>query len=113
MKHVRYVFPFWVQYEKGKSVDILARLPAYFLHNIFHQSLINRFGPQDKYLKKEEHAVYQWTNKKNFNITYSGACTITCFPVFMHMEIVMPKEKAQSFKSLLKIVSLAPKGEQN
>jgi len=109
MKHVRYIFPFWIQYKKGKSVDLLAKLPSYFLHDIFHQSLINRYGPQDHYLKKGEHAVYRWQNKKGFNITYSGACTITCFPVYIHMEENLPKEQQAGFKSLLKVISLSKK----
>lgn len=82
VKQIRYVFPVFVQVIEGKSVDFYAKLPSYFLHDIFHQSLINRLGKQDKYIKKERHALYIWNNKNNLKHTYHGACTITCFPIY-------------------------------
>ena len=82
VEHIRYKFPIFVQYFDNKVTDFHARLPAYFLHDIFHQSLINRLGPQDKYRKVEEQAVYIWKNKKNFRHVYSGGCSITCFPIY-------------------------------
>ena len=82
IEHIRYRFALLAQFKDGKVVDFYARLPQYFLHNIFHQSLINRLGPQDKYKKVDEHAVYIWNNKNNLKHIYSGACTITCFPIF-------------------------------
>ena len=84
--HIRYKFPVIVQYQGDKVLDSYARLPSYFLHDVFHQSLINRYGKQDRYQKLEEQAVYQWTNAKNMKITYAGACTITCFPLFISYE---------------------------
>lgn len=82
VSHIRYRFAILVQTLNGKVTDFYARLPSYFLHDIFHQSLINRIGKQDKYFLKNEQAIYQWNNANNFTHTYSGACTITCFPIF-------------------------------
>ena len=83
--HLRYKFPIFVQFYQGKVLDYYARLPQYFLHDVFHQSLINRFGKQNKYFKKEESALYQWENKENMKIVYHAACTITCFPIYLSM----------------------------
>lgn len=82
IEHIRYRFALLAQFKDGKVTDFHARLPQYFLHNIFHQSLINRLGPQDQYKKVNEHAIYIWKNKNNQKHIYSGACTITCFPIF-------------------------------
>lgn len=79
--HIRYKFPIFVQFYDGKVVDFHARLPQYFLHDIFHQSLINRYKKQDKYLNSEEQSVYIWNNIQGNKMIYSGACTITCFPI--------------------------------
>lgn len=78
---LRFKFPVFFQTRDEKVTDFYARLPAYFLHDIFHQSLINRLGKQNKYLKKEEAAVYVW-NKKDLTHVYSGGCTITCFAIY-------------------------------
>lgn len=91
VKHVRYKFPVLAQVNKGEITDFYARLPAYFLHDIFHQSIINRLGSQDVYKKVEEQAVYVWKNKDGLNHVYSGACTITCFPVYYSVYPDMPK----------------------
>ncbi|MCO4752977.1 MAG: hypothetical protein KC478_00775 [Bacteriovoracaceae bacterium] len=80
--HIRYKFPVLAQVINGEITDFYARLPAYFLHDIFHQSLINRLKKQDEYKRVEEQAVYVWKNKANMRHIYSGACSITCFPVF-------------------------------
>lgn len=82
ISHIRYRFAVLVQELNGKVVDFYAKLPSYFLHDVFHQSLINRIGKQDKYVLENEHAIYQWSNANNFTHTYSGACTITCFTIF-------------------------------
>ena len=82
IEHIRYRFPILVQFHKDIVTDFHAKLPSYFLHDIFHQSLINRIGVQDVYKKVEEQAIYIWNNKKNRKHYYSGACTITCFPIF-------------------------------
>lgn len=79
--HIRYKFPVIIQVKEGKVLDMFAKLPSYFLHDIFHQSLINRLGKQDEYKKIGEEAVYKW-KKTDFTHVYYGACTITCFPVF-------------------------------
>lgn len=88
--HIRYKFPIWVQFQNGVATDFFAKLPSYFLHDIFHQSLINRYGKQQQYKKIEEQAVYIWNDVKGLEMTYSGACTITCFPIFFN---VTRKEK--------------------
>ena len=44
--HDAYVFPLFVQHFNGKIIDFYTRLPSYFLHDTFHQSLINRYGKQ-------------------------------------------------------------------
>lgn len=85
--HIRYQFPIIVQFRNDTVLDSFARLPSYFLHDVFHQSLINRYGKQDRYQKLEEQAVYQWENAQNMQITYSGACTITCFPIFISYQV--------------------------
>ncbi|GAB4018568.1 MAG: hypothetical protein Fur0010_19850 [Bdellovibrio sp.] len=81
--HIRYKFPVFVQINNNQVIDFLARLPSYFLHDVFHQSLINRFGKQDLYFKRDNQAVYVWNDKNGMRITYEGACTITCFPVYL------------------------------
>ena len=91
VEHIRYKFPIFVQTINGQVTDFYARLPYYFLHDIFHQSLINRFGNQDFYKKTEESAIYVWKNKNNFKHIYSGACTITCFPIFYSVVPVQHK----------------------
>ena len=85
---IRYKFPVIVQTQDGKVLDMFAKLPSYFLHDIFHHSLINRLGKQDQYKRTGEEAIYVW-NKTPLIHVYSGACTITCFPVFY---AVYPKE---------------------
>jgi hypothetical protein len=82
IEHIRYRFAMLVQVKDGKITDFHARLPHYFLHDVFHQSLINRYGPQDKYKKTEESALYLWKENNNVSHLYSGTCTITCFPIF-------------------------------
>jgi hypothetical protein len=82
VEHIRYKFPIFVQFKEGTVVDFHARLPQYFLHNIFHQSMINRYGPQDEYKRLDEQAFYVWKNKIGIKHIYGGACTITCFPIY-------------------------------
>jgi len=78
---IRYKFPVLVQEQEGKILDMFARLPSYFLHDLFHQALINRMGKQTTYKKVGEEAVYTWNYQGNTHV-YSAACTITCFPIF-------------------------------
>ncbi len=84
-KHERYHFPIYIQVKGEKIIDTYFRLPTYFLHDVFHQSLINRWGKQEKYLKKENGALYLWKEKEGMRILYSGICTITCFPSFLSL----------------------------
>lgn len=85
--HLRYKFAILVQAKDGEIVDFHARLPTYFLHDIFHQSLINRLGKQNIYFRENEQAIYVWNQQSDDLVhTYSGACSITCFPVFYAVE---------------------------
>ena len=83
--HIRYKFPVIVQEQEGVVLDFFARLPQYFLHDLFFQSLINRLGKQTTYKKTGEEAFYSW-DKKPLKHIYSAACTITCFPIFYAVE---------------------------
>jgi hypothetical protein len=79
--HLRYKFPVIVQSKDGLVVDFFAKLPSYFLHDVYFQSLVNRLGKQNSYKKVGEEALYEW-EKKPLKHVYSAACTITCFPIF-------------------------------
>ncbi|MFP5386388.1 MAG: hypothetical protein ACLGHN_09940 [Bacteriovoracia bacterium] len=79
--HIRYKFPVIVQVKEGKIEDFLARLPSYFLHDVFFQSLVKRYGKQTSYKKTGEEAYYTWEIPPLKHV-YSAACTITCFPIF-------------------------------
>jgi hypothetical protein len=79
--HLRYKFPVIVQVRDGVILDFLARLPSYFLHDLFFQSIINRHGKQNTYKKYGEEAFYSW-EQDTLKHVYSAACTITCFPIF-------------------------------
>ena len=95
--HIRYKFPVIVQAKDGKILDFFAKLPSYFLHDIFFQSLVNRIGKQKDYRKVGEEAVYSW-EQDTLKHVYSAACTITCFPVFY---TVFPSKSANGFKPLI------------
>jgi hypothetical protein len=96
ISYLRYKFPVFVQLKEKKSVGFYARLPQYFSHDLFHQSLINRYQKQDEYFKKEEQALYLWTKDKTLRRIYSGTCTITCFPVFYAVETGNPEDNNES-----------------
>lgn len=96
VSHVRYKFPVLVQLQEGKVTDMYARLPSYFLHDVFLQSLVNRIGKQTSFKKAGEHAHYIW-DTNNLRHVYDGACTITCFPVFYAVE-----KKDSPVKSILR-----------
>ena len=98
---IRYKFPVFVQVFDGKVVDFFARLPTYFLHDLFHQSIINRVGKQDKYFRVENNALYKWVNKKGIDYTYSGTCTITCFPIFYSEALSKPPSGMNKYKPLV------------
>ena len=101
--HLRYRFPVFIQTHRDKTVDFIARLPNYFLHDLFHQTLINRYGKQDKYFKKEESALYVWRGEKDgIKRVYYGTCTITFFPVYYsEMMVAPPSELGTDYKTLL------------
>lgn len=101
VEHIRYKFPILVQTINGIVTDFYARLPYYFLHDVFHQSLINRYGAQDFYQKTEESAIYVWKNKDNVKHIYSGACTITCFPIF-YSAIPVEHKYGAGFEPIIK-----------
>lgn len=85
VKHPRYIISAIVQEKTGEVQDVFFRLPSYFLHDAFFQSLVNRMGKQSSYKKVGEEAFYVWT-KDSFRHVYSAACTITCFPIFYAIE---------------------------
>lgn len=83
VKNLRYTFSLWVQTKNKIVTDFYTKLPDYFLHNVFHQSIITHVGAkQDVYKKIEEQALYIWENQKDLRHVYSGGCTITCFPIY-------------------------------
>lgn len=86
IKNQRYKFPIYVQYKDDKVTDFYVSLPSYFSHDIFHASIIKRFGKQDIYKKIEEQALYVWNKKTKENHFYSGGCTITCFPIYYSVQ---------------------------
>lgn len=89
VSHPRYKFPVIVQARDGVILDYLARLPSYFLHDVFFQSLVNRLGKQNEYKKVGEEAYYVW-NTQDVKHIYSAACTITCFPIFYAVQPTAP-----------------------
>jgi hypothetical protein len=95
VSHIRYKFPVLIQVSEGAVLDMYARLPQYFLHDIFLQSLVNRLGKQTSYVKTGEAAHYIWDSTDLQHI-YDGACTITCFPIFYAVE-----KKESQVKSIL------------
>ncbi len=100
--HIRYKFPIFVQVYNNTVLDFHARLPHYFLHDVFHQSLINRIGKQNKYFKSEEQAVYVWNEIEGNRHTYSGACSITCYPIFYSIKTNnVPGNLAGDYKPVL------------
>lgn len=102
VEQLRYKFPVFIQVYQGKILDFYGRLPTYFLHDIFHQSIINRYGVQDIYKKIEQNAIYIWKNKKNARIIYSGTCTITCFPIYFTGITTTPPAELGKYQSLFK-----------
>lgn len=82
IEHLRYKFPVVVNFSQDKVADMYAVLPSYFLHDVFHQTIINRHGKQDEYKNQNGTSVYIWKNKNNQKIIYSSTCTITCFPLY-------------------------------
>lgn len=101
LKYDRYRFPVMVQVYNNTVLDFVADLPSYFLHDIYHQSLINRYGKQDNYHRVGEQAVYIWNDKANSRHVYAGACTITCFAVYYAARINTPPQGIPKYTSIL------------
>jgi hypothetical protein len=80
--HVRYKFPVIITTSGDLILDMYTVLPSFFLHDVFHQSLINRYGKQDTYKLFNGTALYGWNNKSKMKLYYSSTCTITCFPLY-------------------------------
>lgn len=93
IKKERYQIPLFITLENNKVIDFYAKLPSYFLHDVFFQSLVNRYGKQTRYQMKDEHAVYTW-NLGDTLITYSATCTITCFPIYLSIASQQHKDKS-------------------
>ena len=99
--HIRYKFSVYIQTFKGTVLDFYAVLPSYFIHDIFFQSIINKFGAQDSYTKKHNNAVYIWNNKSNVRYIYSGSCTITCFPLYFTAMLIELPSAAGAHRPML------------
>ena len=82
----------WIQLKEGRVIDFYANLPSFLSHDIFHQFLIRRYGAQGRYFKKNRSAIYQWDDKEGRRITYSGQCTLTCFP---HYLSITPRKRPE------------------
>jgi hypothetical protein len=82
VSHLRYVFDMYIQFQDEIVTDIYVMLPSYFLHDIFHQTIIDKYGMQDKYLNENEHSIYVWSKVKGMRVFYEAACTIQCFPIY-------------------------------
>jgi hypothetical protein len=100
---LRYRFPVLVQFQGDVVRDFHASLPVYFLHDIFHKSLIDKFGMQDTYFNYDEQSIYIWNKLEKISVVYASACTITCFPLFL---AIIPAKTNQddSSKSVLEIL---------
>ena len=83
ISHQGHRFPLFLQIREGRSVGFWASLPTYFLHDTFHRKLIQQYGRQNRYLKKENSALFIWERSENLTILYSGQCTITCFTHYL------------------------------
>lgn len=112
ISYLRYKFPVFVQAHNNVITDNFVRLPSYFLHDVFHQSLINRLGPQTLYKKEEESATYIWSNINGIKHIYHSTCTITCFPVYYAQIPIKKPNGAKDYKPLIqKMLDSAP-GDQ-
>ena len=98
VEQIRYRFPLFAQVYNGKILDFYTTLPTYFLHDLFHQSLINRYKKQDSYQKIKENAIYTWKNAEGNKVVYSGTCTITCFPLYLSISTNSPPTSIGSYE---------------
>ena len=86
----KFSFVVFIQEKDGVVEDFFARLPSYFLHDVFFQSLTNRYGKQTTYKRTYEEAYYIW-DAPPLKHTYSASCTITCFPIFYSVQKKEPE----------------------
>jgi hypothetical protein len=103
--HIRYRFPVFIYIYQETVMSFFARLPTYFLHDLFHQSMINRYGKQDRYKKVNGSALYIWNNENGIKFTYKGECTITCFPSYLSGDLISKPQGAPT-QTLLKELSI-------
>lgn len=98
-----YRFPVYVQIKDNLVTDFHTSLPIYFLHDVFHQSLITKYGLQNNFLNHNEQSIYLWNKRDDIQIVYASACTITCFPLYLS---VMPaKAKWESgYKPIIELL---------
>ena len=103
LSHLRYQFPVMVQIHRNSQIvlDFYISLPSYFLHNSFHQSLINRYGKQDHSILLDRHAHYQWKNHSGLKHAYGAACTITCFPLYYSVALAHPPIELEGYQTIL------------
>lgn len=92
VSQLRYKFPVIVQSDGQVVLDMFARLPSYFLHDIFHQSLITRWGKQSFHKRVDEEAFYRWESAEHV-MFYGASCTITCFPVYFSVAPAAEKRR--------------------
>lgn len=85
---VRFTFSVLVQVYNEKILDLYIPWPAYFLHDMLHADLIKKFSKHTKYFHHEGQSIYIWENYQGIKITYSGTCTITCFPLFLSATVL-------------------------
>lgn len=78
----RYKFFVYMDVKGDVILGFFSKLPSFFLHDLFHQALINRLGKQTSYTKKESAALYIWKTEDGLTHYYQGSCTINCFPEF-------------------------------
>lgn len=104
IEHLRYKFPVVVNFSQDKVADMYAVLPSYFLHDVFHQSIINRYGKQDEFKNLNGTSVYIWKNKNNLKIIYSATCTITCFPLYFSL-VGLEASSGASFTPMIESLS--------
>ena len=85
LKRANYNIDLYVQVKNDIIIDMYARLPQHFIHDIFLADLQKKYKKQDKYVQKDMSALYVWMNRENNNIIYHGSCSITCFPMFIEV----------------------------
>ena len=96
------------QVYNGQVVDFFTRLPSYFLHDAFHQALINRYGQQTSYILKDRHAFYQWLKQPGVVHSYGAACSLTCFPRYYSVHPASPPPDLANYRPILHRLLIKP-----